>query len=120
MTEGQRGAEGPEGSDDRRGAPLVAALLAGAGALQLAIEAALPGSREVGAGYPPYLLLGAAVEGAAATALWFRKRWGIMAYASFFPFHQLALLIAGTWGPASFALRVGALAAMIRAHRVVR
>ncbi len=93
---------------------VVAILLAASGAIHNLVEAALPASGEVGSGYPPYLLLAAAVEGACVVGLALRKRWGLVAYASFFPFHQLSLLIAGTWGGIQFFLRLVALVAMIR------
>ncbi len=99
------------------GTVVVGILLAGSGVLHLLVDAALPGSRAVGAGYPPYLLLAAAVEGACVLGLFLRKRWCIVAYGSFFPFHQLAVLTASTWNPLSLGIRLGALVAMIGSRR---
>ena len=88
--------------------PMLAAGLAAVGAGTLLFEASSLAQEATGGerGYEVYLLFAAAFELLCAVAIRFRRRWGLSAYAAFFPVHQLTLAIFAHLNPLGFALRL--------------
>lgn len=99
---------------------VVAWTVGGLAALLLLVEAATPGAQAVGTGYVVYLLMAGVIETSCVLGLWFRKRWGVVGYGSFFPFHQIILATAGTWGPVGFVVRALVLGLVVRNLRHLR
>src|SRR5215831_2339575 len=69
------------------------------GALLVVPMVKSPMAAAIGAWYPPYLAISAAVGGVCMLGLWFMKRWAAYAYAGFVLLNQVVLLAAGRWTP---------------------